>query len=143
MKGSGLAAGLGKNHPALLGQHLRTSRVVSDTMFDVVGVLHRPPLVEGGNPLVLRGRVGVEGGHVVERATGDTQHFHEIVESKLDLLFEDRLGPPVIAAADLDHEEKVAGADRRLVAVDLARGRRPVGRPHRVWPSFHSLIQAR
>jgi hypothetical protein len=46
----------------------------------------------------------VKAGHVddiVERAAGRLQHGHEIVEGKLDLLFEDRLWRPVLAAADL------------------------------------------
>lgn len=46
----------------------------------------------------------LEGGHVndvVERATSSLQHCREIVEGKLDLAFEDRLGRSVFAAADL------------------------------------------
>ena len=59
----------------------------------------------GGSPIAfwrtaanvshLRGRVSVESGHdndVIERATGRLQHGREIVEGKLDLLPEHRLG---------------------------------------------------
>jgi len=78
-------------------------------------------------------------GHVVERATGGLHHCCETVEGELDLLFEDRLGPLVVAATDLARvEQKVAGVDRRRIAVDLARRRRLAGRSHRAWPSFHS-----
>lgn len=53
----------------------------------------------------------MERGHVndvVKCATGRLQHGREIVEGKLDLLFEDRLGRPVIAAADLARDERIA-----------------------------------
>ena len=63
----------------------------------------------GVDRLPLRGRIGVERGHVddvVERAAGGLQHRREIVEGKLDLLFEDRLGRPVLAAADLARDEQ-------------------------------------
>src|SRR5687767_8901401 len=81
--------------------------------------------------LPLRCRVGVEAGHidnVVERATSRLQHGREIVEGKLDLLFEHRLGRAVFAAADLARDEQeVARADRRRIAVDLVE-RLPAGR---------------
>ncbi len=60
-------------------------------------------------------------------AAGSFQHGFQIVEGKLYLLCEIGLGRTVFAAADLaGDEEKITGADRCRIAVDLIE-RLPAG----------------